>query len=619
MSSGSNETIAGACKNKDPGNWLTEPPKNRHLGPRDLNALMISGESYNPSEIGEAVQLSVVEEQRGTRGPVKQTYVQNRNSQSNISDEPGAEAGLGDDEISLFSSSTVHLGRLDTIKSAQKGNNPPEISVSTSLEEVIPPRLTRRPVSEVIPLLVFPTPSYKNHRHRFSLNISDDLDKLMETASVLTFEKEPEPQTVSRSTTTSVSRESFQTADDLSLDGKNEPPLTLPKRPNAQSLRRAREVSESLAQRASNTGEIWEHSDVESAHSSDRISAYTWQENQAQAQTPNQKENQNITTQNTDDLVKLKRTLAVPEHDTPHDSVLSPLVAWESSFGSLKYDEIPYSDTASKRGHGSLSSKHSWTPLNASISSKFKADYAKARHPGHEEKPQTPPHTSPRRRGTVESYSDLGPGTPAYTKARAMASTPKSGQAKAHENSEKSSSRPSSEQDATVTGIPQTHNVEVPHTPETHLPYPGNTTNEAPPKTEKLVPVDDDGYYDIEEPVIVSHPTRAKLVRDNIRGPPRKGSHRRSRRFKLRETAEVGAPLKPFSYNTLVHLLESMNGTVIGEEFEMLNLPIQEKQLIEKVIDLLSRLTLDMVTDKHRFEIGLQRLEKAHRVLEGFL
>ncbi|KAF8004683.1 hypothetical protein HF325_000140 [Metschnikowia pulcherrima] len=62
-----------------------------------------------------------------------------------------------------------------------------------------------------------------------------------------------------------------------------------------------------------------------------------------------------------------------------------------------------------------------------------------------------------------------------------------------------------------------------------------------------------------------------------------------------------------------------MNGTVIGEEFELLNLPMQEKQLIEKVIDSLSRLTLDMVTDNNRYAIGLERLEKAHRVLEGFL
>lgn len=77
--------------------------------------------------------------------------------------------------------------------------------------------------------------------------------------------------------------------------------------------------------------------------------------------------------------------------------------------------------------------------------------------------------------------------------------------------------------------------------------------------------------------------------------------------------------LKPFSYNTLINLLESINGTVIGEEFELLNIPIKEKQLIEKIVDSLSRLTSDMILDEHRYEVGLERLEKAHRVLEGFL
>lgn len=77
--------------------------------------------------------------------------------------------------------------------------------------------------------------------------------------------------------------------------------------------------------------------------------------------------------------------------------------------------------------------------------------------------------------------------------------------------------------------------------------------------------------------------------------------------------------MKPFSYTTLISLLESMNGTIIGEEFNQLNIPIKEKQLIEKIIDSLSRLTSDMILDQQRYEVGIDRLEKCLRVLEGFM
>lgn len=62
-----------------------------------------------------------------------------------------------------------------------------------------------------------------------------------------------------------------------------------------------------------------------------------------------------------------------------------------------------------------------------------------------------------------------------------------------------------------------------------------------------------------------------------------------------------------------------MNGTIIGEEFNQLNIPIKEKQLIEKIIDSLSRLTSDMILDQQRYEVGIDRLEKCLRVLEGFM
>lgn len=77
--------------------------------------------------------------------------------------------------------------------------------------------------------------------------------------------------------------------------------------------------------------------------------------------------------------------------------------------------------------------------------------------------------------------------------------------------------------------------------------------------------------------------------------------------------------LKPFSYSTLINLLESTNGTIIGEEFGQLNLPMKEKQLLEKIVDSLSRLTLDMLIDESRYEVGITRLEKALKAVEGFM
>lgn len=95
---------------------------------------------------------------------------------------------------------------------------------------------------------------------------------------------------------------------------------------------------------------------------------------------------------------------------------------------------------------------------------------------------------------------------------------------------------------------------------------------------------------------------------------------KRSRRAisRAKSSRAKAPPLRPFSYSTLVSLLESMNGTIIGEEFSQLDLPSHEKLLMEKIIDSLSRLTLEMVFDENRYHVGIQRLEKALRVLEGF-
>lgn len=128
----------------------------------------------------------------------------------------------------------------------------------------------------------------------------------------------------------------------------------------------------------------------------------------------------------------------------------------------------------------------------------------------------------------------------------------------------------------------------------------------------------EDQYYDIDEPEVVAKPGRAKSVKDSTKHP-KKMKRKSSKRKSGGKRDPSSQQLKPFSYHTLINLLESINGTIIGEEFNQLNLPIREKQLIEKIVDQLSRLTLDMVLDEQRYDIGIDRLERALKVLEGFM
>ncbi|KAK6463805.1 hypothetical protein DFJ63DRAFT_138018 [Scheffersomyces coipomensis] len=158
--------------------------------------------------------------------------------------------------------------------------------------------------------------------------------------------------------------------------------------------------------------------------------------------------------------------------------------------------------------------------------------------------------------------------------------------------------------------------------PTPPLPPPHGTGKSPITTQNAYVPVpvsnhNDDDYYDIEPPKLVHQPSRVKSVKDSTKDHyhEKKSKSIKTKKKKSRDSSE----LKPFSYHTLINLLESMNGTIIGEEFSQLNLPIKEKQLIEKIVDSLSRLTSDMVIDKNRYDIGIQRLEKALRVLEGFM
>lgn len=73
-----------------------------------------------------------------------------------------------------------------------------------------------------------------------------------------------------------------------------------------------------------------------------------------------------------------------------------------------------------------------------------------------------------------------------------------------------------------------------------------------------------------------------------------------------------------FNHDTLVTLLQATEGTIIGQEFQGIGLETQDKQLVERLVDSLSRLTADMIVDGDRREESVKRLNKAIKALEGF-
>ncbi|OBA22816.1 hypothetical protein METBIDRAFT_9167 [Metschnikowia bicuspidata var. bicuspidata NRRL YB-4993] len=615
--------------------WLPPPPKSRQPSPRDSSASMLSTDSYNPSEIGEAIQLSVVDEQRGAAGPVKHTYVRGLSPQSAAALDACMAPDQAEDSDSLASSGTMPLGRLDTIRSSTNPRNPPAISVSTAIQEVVPPRLRRRPVSEIIVSLGPLESAQRGLRHRRSLDISDNLLRLMESASDLTYGAGTDlTGAVARapsSLTMSISKESFQTAEELSLGGSPERAVEdrqLPRRPDARAMSRARQVSASQAQeRAGARGRALFGETGSMSSGSDRVSSGTWPAAAGLAEDVGLFENRPYLGKSMD-----SRPVQL-DAETPSLPVPRPPSLVSSCYPSV--DRLhSRSSAVLGKSLGSGSSRHSWTQLDASTGEHLRVD-----------RMRRPVMTG--RNDTAATFSDLtvdlkqvGSGVVASCpdSRKSLVSLPSQNLALPREERPASSTAAGSEEKTgsgsglacdpgdTSPGlenpdlglVKRSTGLETPGSgavepdsamgkPESAMGKP-DSVSENPP----TFPEEDDGFYDIEEPVVVPFPTRAKSVKDHTKLPQRRNTRRRSRRLRNKDPAP-GLQVKPFSYDTLVHLLESMNGTVVGEEFRQLNLPIQEQQLIEKVIDLLSRLTLDMVTDKNRFDVGIERLEKAHR------
>ncbi|CAL9729588.1 hypothetical protein MOUN0_H02564 [Monosporozyma unispora] len=70
--------------------------------------------------------------------------------------------------------------------------------------------------------------------------------------------------------------------------------------------------------------------------------------------------------------------------------------------------------------------------------------------------------------------------------------------------------------------------------------------------------------------------------------------------------------------NTLSQLISITNDTTVGTEFNQLEIPKDERILLEQFIDALSRLTADLLLDPSRRMESLRRLRSAARALEGF-
>lgn len=97
-----------------------------------------------------------------------------------------------------------------------------------------------------------------------------------------------------------------------------------------------------------------------------------------------------------------------------------------------------------------------------------------------------------------------------------------------------------------------------------------------------------------------------------------KKKHKRKSKNKKRQSSSSGFKKGHFNHETLAQLLQVTEGTIIGQEFQNIGLEPSEKQLLERLVDSLSRLTADMVIDADRHDESIRRLNKAIKALEGF-
>lgn len=554
------------------------PPHDKRLSSQSSR---FSHGSFHNAEVGEAVPVPIKRsESVRTQGSVK--YYEGSRVPS--------EAPTTTDEESMYSEHQVKLGRLNTRVSQAPNVAGPLMTLNTEVEDVVPPRLRRRPKSEILPS---PTRGSKDsspkHAHRFSVNITDDLDKLMENASSLRSEPlddepfgvtsptelhytAPEPSSIPGNTNrhSTFSSGSFETADSgEGSDGLPQVPehtvgsRQLPKRPSPQSLEKARVASHQFSLYSREEGE--------------RTLSFHELEKEGDAGDEDEPKEEGIqrphhVMSSEEEYGKAyEREFAKEQGFTPEGTSDAGTSVGPSRGPSLRAAVV--AKEAAKE-EGDVEGLNVATGVAAGVAAGAVAGGAAGLAAGHAEGTELEPPLEANRapvEETNENTEKQEPGLPYLER-------PQAGTLLAKSDPDIVAARDSVYTD---------HGLGLGH---------------------------DDEYYDIEEPVVVN-PVRAKSVKDNIQMPKRKSTKRKARK----NVRSGSGGMKPFSYNTLINLLESINGAVIGEEFETLSIPIKEKQMIEKIVDSLSRLTSDMILDEQRYEIGLERLEKAHRVLEGFM
>lgn len=560
--------------------------------------------------------------------------------------------------------------KLDTTKNFNQLS--PNYEYNTNVENTIPPRSSKRPKSEVIDTTNLQKeidqykenhPLPKGHNKRISLVLSEDLDKLMERANSLkcrtyTFNDLPTDDS-------SLELKSINKSTDLIAT----PPLkykSLPPRPSVENLARARQASGKITPpedymedpttpiQGKNESQDEFHSPLQSAaappvdatpdvppRSPQRTPESVYPEDSPVKEaivppvySPVQPNQPTFQPQDLEPTNKELKSVSSPPPPIPAP-VLSPLIDRNSNRSSLASSNSRINQTLPQPPMSDNESVHSNEPLikHETVDSKrISSGYMPVDEPEYQlQDPQLMKDYSPKGEAQEfmkpqqvfddeqgSSVNEQGyPGYPShYPEDESFHHirphlSPEQQQAKEDEElSEDKEPLPKTPEDVPNAVMGMEGLV---------TPIPGQTTipgeHPAQPMHHPHLSHDKDmeEYYDIEEPQIVSKPARAKSVKDSTKHPTR------TKLKKKRKEKTKSQQLKPFSYHTLINLLESINGTIIGEEFNQLNLPMKEKQLIEKIVDQLSRLTSDMVLDEQRYEIGIDRLERALRVLEGFM
>lgn len=123
----------------------------------------------------------------------------------------------------------------------------------------------------------------------------------------------------------------------------------------------------------------------------------------------------------------------------------------------------------------------------------------------------------------------------------------------------------------------------------------------------------------ILQKAIDSPPSSSESSPESSPGSANKTStpkHKRRHKHKHKHRSKKSG--SPFSYERLSQLLTTSDGIVIGQEFNHLDLGSNDKFVLERVMDCLSRLTTNMIINPDIAEKQVSKLENVLKVLEEF-